>query len=323
MEPEKKTGPDTSLVVKRTDILPAPALTPQEWADRRRHFNEWVNSQLKKDVDYGVIPKTDKPTLLKPGAEKISQYYGCAPIPEISHREYDTATGYLYVECLMRLVSLGTGEVLGVGVGCCSSFESKYRYRNEWWDNCGDPPAGEGWERTRGGKWRRRVPNPDLIDTWNTVIKIAKKRALVDAALTISAASERFTQDLDEMEDAIEGEATEVGGPGPAPSKPTARTEGTGNRAKGASQPGHPWTSDPRARAKVHAFIASECERTGLAFPPKGPESAYERLKREQFHVEHLADFQGTAQEFKDGVIAWFNAEVERRRVQQPQEAVQ
>lgn len=29
-----------------------------------------VQSTLKKDHDYGVIPGTNKPTLLKPGAEK-------------------------------------------------------------------------------------------------------------------------------------------------------------------------------------------------------------------------------------------------------------
>jgi len=108
----------------------------------------------------------------------------------------------------------------------------------------------------------------------------------------------------------------------PEPPSPQVAPD-TRPAAQAAGEAPRNWTSDPRARAKLHAFIASECERTGLAFPPKGPESAYERLKREQFHVEHLADFQGTAQEFKDGVIAWFDAEVERQRARQPQEAAQ
>jgi hypothetical protein len=40
--------------------------------------------------------------------------------------------------------------------------------------------------------------NPDIADVYNTVLKIAKKRALVDATLTATAASDIFTQDLEE-----------------------------------------------------------------------------------------------------------------------------
>jgi len=89
---------------------------------------------------------------------------------------------------------------VAMGVGACSSYESKFRYRVEWWNQDGDPPAGQGWERTRRGAWKRRSENPDLVDACNTVIKMAKKRALVDAALTISGASEKFTQDLEDMD---------------------------------------------------------------------------------------------------------------------------
>ena len=35
---------------------------------------------MVKGQDYGVIPGTAKPTLLKPGAEKLAEYYGYAPI---------------------------------------------------------------------------------------------------------------------------------------------------------------------------------------------------------------------------------------------------
>ncbi len=179
--------------------LPTLQVSPQDWASRRKEFNAWVNTQLRDKVDFGRIPGTDKPTLLKPGAEKIIQAYGCTPEIEITRRDQDPNTGYLYIEVLVRLANIQTGAVIGHGIGCCSSYESKYRWRWEWWNGRNAPPDEDGWQRTRNGKWRRRVENQDLIDTWNTVIKMAKKRALVDAALTVSGASEMFTQDVEDL----------------------------------------------------------------------------------------------------------------------------
>ncbi|MCK9356994.1 MAG: hypothetical protein M0R22_07635 [Dehalococcoidia bacterium] len=189
----------TDLVVQERTL---PTLVPaQQWAERRRDFNVFVNSQLREGIDYGRVPGTDKDTLFKPGAEKIAQAYGCAPMLDITVRDQDPETGYLYIEVAVRLVSITTGAVVAVGVGSASSYESKYRYRYEWWNARGDPPGDGGWERTRNGKWRRRTLNPDLIDVWNTVLKVAKKRGLVDAALTVSGASEKFTQDVEDMPD--------------------------------------------------------------------------------------------------------------------------
>ena len=45
-----------------------------------------------------------------------------------------------------------------------------------------------------------RVPNPDIFDQVNTLLKIAEKRAKVNCALTIGLAHEFFTQDLEDME---------------------------------------------------------------------------------------------------------------------------
>lgn len=216
--------------------LPIGHVTVQQWAERRKAFNEWVNTQLKRGVDFGVIPGTDKPTLLLPGAQKIAQYFGCAPEPETIHREADPATGYLNVEMRVRLVNIATGESVGSGIGSCSSYESKYRYRWEWWNGKGHPEGPE-WERTRSGKWRRRIENRDLIDQWNTVIKIAKKRALVDAASTVSGASEKFTQDLEDFQEESE------------PAEPKARAgEPQGN---GQDAPEPPAAPQPQPAAKV------------------------------------------------------------------------
>jgi len=46
-----------------------------------------------------------------------------------------------------------------------------------------------------GGK----AENPDIADVYNTVLKIAKKRAHVDAIITVTAASDIFIQDVEDL----------------------------------------------------------------------------------------------------------------------------
>jgi len=43
--------------------------------------------------------------------------------------------------------------------------------------------------------------NPNPADQYNTVLKMAKKRAYVDATLSATAASDIFTQDIEEIQD--------------------------------------------------------------------------------------------------------------------------
>lgn len=69
------------------------------------------------------------------------------------------------------------------------------------------------------GKWqivyRRKSENVDIADLYNTVIKMAKKRALVDATITALAVGDMFTQDAEavgEVEpEEEEGEGTAAG----------------------------------------------------------------------------------------------------------------
>lgn len=78
------------------------------------------------------------------------------------------------------------------------------------------------------------------------------------------------------------------------------------------------WTADAKVIARIHVFIASECTRTGLEFPAKGPESAYELIKIEALDLpldekgeRHLASYTGTMGEFKVSVTKWFNEQVD------------
>jgi hypothetical protein len=200
---------------------------------------ELMSRVMKKDTDYGVIPGTKgKPTLLKPGAELLCKLFRLSteyPSVEIK----DMGDGHIWVRVKCRLVNNASGEA-HEGIGSCSTLESRYRWRvaERSCPSCdqkaiikGKPEYGGGWLcfKKKGGcgakfagdapeittQPRGRVENPDIADVYNTVEKMAAKRAKVDATLSVTAASSLFTQDL---EDFSNGKA----GPGPEPEKEQA-----------------------------------------------------------------------------------------------------
>ena len=136
---------------------------------------------LKPGEHYGNIPGTKgKPTLLQSGAEKICLMFKLVPAYEVSREELGGGHREYTVTC--TLAQRGSGITEGSGMGSCSTLESKYRYRNQW----------------ENGQ-KRRVENPDIADVYNTVLKMAKKRALVDAVKSTTAASDIFTQDVEDL----------------------------------------------------------------------------------------------------------------------------
>ena len=169
---------------------------------------------MRKDTDFGIIPGTDKPSLLKPGAEKLLALYNFASVVKEKNEVRDLKTGYYQAQLVIQIVHRGTGVVIAEGVGEASSFESKYRYR---WVFESDVPKGIDLEsltsktftsKKTGKEYQRyRLENADIIDQWNTVLKMAKKRALVDATLSATGTSGIFSQSEDEMDAWIEGES--------------------------------------------------------------------------------------------------------------------
>jgi hypothetical protein len=198
-------------------------MTVQHIVDRKRKIVEVMEAVMKDGEHYGKIPGCgDKPTLYKAGAEVLSTTFGLSPSFEImevgfpgNHREYR-------ITCTLKHIA--TGAVLGEGVGTCSTMESKYRWRKgeRKCPNCGKSAIikgkaeyGGGWlcfpkKDGCGAKWKDgakeieaqesgRVENPDIADVYNTVLKIAKKRALVDCTLTAVGASDLLAQDLEDL----------------------------------------------------------------------------------------------------------------------------
>lgn len=211
-------------------------------------IQEVMRDAMVKDTHYGVIPGCgDKPTLLKPGAEKLCLTFRLAPTYTVI--KTDLPNGHREYEVRCTLTHIPTQSVYGEGVGTCSTMESKYHYRQaeRVCPNCGKATIikgraefGGGWlcfgkkggcgskfgdfDETIMGQVAGRVDNPDLADVYNTVLKMSKKRAHVDAVLTATAASDIFAQDLEDLprttEPVIEATSEVVNS---EPSQPPAR----------------------------------------------------------------------------------------------------
>ena len=173
--------------------------------DAVNRFQAIVHANLIKDQDYGIIPGTQKPTLLKPGAEKIAKLLGLADHYSIIDQKEDWDKPFFRYLIKCSLVNVLGDTTVSEGLGECNSYESKYRWR---WFSERDLPAGVDKSKLvsqerhsrAGGKWMMyRFENDDIFSQVNTILKMAKKRALVDAVLSAGRLSNIFTQDMEDI----------------------------------------------------------------------------------------------------------------------------
>lgn len=205
-------APGTQVAAPRRSVgLLRPIAPVGEIIEAQEQTREFITKALKPGRDYGVIPGTDrgegggKKNLLKPGAERVCAGFGVRPEYELLSEEvehnrevswlkrkkkwgkgrgefagWDEERGVSYglyryvVRCV--LVHIETGSIVGSGIGACSTMEGKYVDR---------PRESE-----------------------NTVLKMSKKRAFVDATLTTFGLSDAFTQDMEDA--AIQAEEAEA-----------------------------------------------------------------------------------------------------------------
>ena len=150
-------------------IVPEFAITLSDAKERIRMLQEFIKEMMIEGVDYGIIPKCDKPSLFKSGAEKLTDIFGFTKQVEITNRLEDWKEGIFHYEVKAILISKRTGLVEAEGIGSCNNREKKYI-------------------------------NQHSFSVINTVLKMAKKRALIDAVLSATRSSAIFTQDVEDME---------------------------------------------------------------------------------------------------------------------------
>lgn len=236
-----------------------------------------MSAVMKPGEHYGVVPGTGtKPSLLKPGAEKLGFVFRLAP--RFTIQETTLERGHREYRVTCELTSLITGNFVAEGLGVCSTMEAKYRYRkvDRLCPECGQPtllkskqkPEWFCWAK-KGGCGRTypleepriveqqlgRIEHDNPSDYCNTVLKMAKKRAHVDAILTATAASDLFVQDVEDLAEVKES-GTDPTWPGRQP--PSAAFGGDAPDDDQAPWPEEAPPQEIKATPKKVALIPKE-----------------------------------------------------------------
>lgn len=175
-------------------------------ADVRAQVNlmqDVMQEVMKDGTHYGKIPGTQSKSLYKAGAEKLMATFRLAAKPEVEDLSENGEIAYRVTVSLLT----ANGAFVGAGIGECSSAEEKYSWRaavhKKEWDAM--PENRRRVKYYRDGKEVQQVrTNP--ADVANTILKMAKKRAQVDAVITATAASDIFTQDIEDLPEEVVAE---------------------------------------------------------------------------------------------------------------------
>lgn len=131
----------------------------EQYEEARAVIVNYIDRNFVKDVDFGPTDeRSPKPTLKKPGAEKVCRLFNTRPVWTVDKETWEMLGSPENTICMLcRIIDNKTGAVIG---------------------------EGRGAERV-GNKARDA----------NKTIKNAEKCSLVDAALYTFMLSEKFTQD--------------------------------------------------------------------------------------------------------------------------------
>lgn len=183
---------------------------------------------MQEGTHYGESFQGDKKkNLLKPGADKLCFMFRLRP--DFTQDIKELPGGHMEVLTRCQIYHIESGNKIAEGVGFASTMESKYRWRNaaRKCPACGKETIIKGKEEYGGGwicfakkggcgeKYKDndpaitgqesgKVENTDIADTYNTVLKMSKKRAYVDATITACAASDIFSQDAEDFKESPE-----------------------------------------------------------------------------------------------------------------------
>lgn len=282
--------PSTSLARQdRSSVLLMPVMDVPTALARLKEFQSFCAEYLQESKDggqdggdYGIIPGTKKKTLLKSGAEKLCEIYGLADTYEVMSKVENWETGLFDYTLKCLLTSRRDDSLVGTGVGSCSTWESKYRWRESQkacprcgavaiikgkdFSGRGGPTGWLCWQKKGGcgakfedadpailGQPVGRIDNPDIIDQKNTALKMAKKRAKIDAVIGVTRSSGIFTQDLEEL--------------APVQTAPPARQDAPGTTIP--APPAHPALLDTElpAKAETHAEKIARVKREAKGTP--------------------------------------------------------
>lgn len=255
-------------------VMGSEIVSPKKLKDRITQLHQLVKEVFERDVHFGTIPGCgDKPALLKSGAEMACAMFRLVPRFDVSKENLEGGHREVTVTCSLYGPD---NSFWGQGLGMATTMESKHRYRGfeatptdqgvprSYWDakNSGDLKQAQkilgGNDRIAkkiNGQWTiciatgEKQENADPADQWNTVLKMSKKRALVDAVLTATGMSALFTQDMGDLEEMIEQTPSYVDPIDSNSSEPKSAGKGDAAATKKTS-------AKPKAKSRAESIAA-------------------------------------------------------------------
>lgn len=199
----------------------------------------YVRDKMVKDHHYYSFNEGGKPALTKDGAHRICSLFKCFPGPvdiEIIRED-----GGHFTVISRAVIFNQDGMEIASSRGSASTRESKYAYR--WvYDNNVPSDVDVSTLKSRSGvgrnnkAWKQyQLPNPDLADLENTIIKMSEKRATVGAVNKLPLVSELFAADPDDHPDAKDH-------------APTSQTAPKSNRTSSSQKPAQSAAPSPAER---------------------------------------------------------------------------
>jgi hypothetical protein len=200
-----------AVVVQQSTAL-AQVATASEMKAHVQRIQQVMRAVMKDGTHYGKIPGAgDRKSLFKAGAEVLCTAFHIAP----TYKVEDMSDG----DCVRyRVTCVGTHQatatILGEGMGEASSNEEKYKWRNvvcdEEFDEALDDRKRAKWQKgyQNAAPYQRKQIRTEPADIANTVLKMACKRAQVAMTINATAASDIFTQDLEDLPDEIRDSVT-------------------------------------------------------------------------------------------------------------------
>lgn len=191
--------------LKPSSVAVSQPMTAGDVLAHAKVMQEVMQAVMKSNVHYGVIPGTQKPTLYKPGAEILCRVFHIADSYRIEDLSTPAAVRY-------RVVCVGThqatGTVMGEGVGECSSGEEKYKWVKAYDREYAATPENRrriryGWNKMKREEYEIHQVMTEPADLANTVLKMAAKRAKIAMTLNVTAASDLFSQDLEDLDERL------------------------------------------------------------------------------------------------------------------------
>ena len=212
------------VVANQTSLATQEELSTEDVLLQVQKIQEIMHQVMKESEHYGTIPGCgNKPVLFQSGAQKLAFVFRL--IPRYTVERLDLPGGHREYIVTCALTHLTSGRYVGGCVGSCSTLEAKYRYRGNAKVFTGEAVPSAYWTtrkkdrakaqemlggagyvtgKNESGQWEicevgEKVEHDNPADYFNTILKIAQKRSFVGSIVGSTAASDIFTQDIEDL----------------------------------------------------------------------------------------------------------------------------